>query len=185
LQPHFEDKAADVTEENIQARVRAIILMALSNKHGSILLNTTNKSEAAVGYGTLYGDLAGGLAVLGDVYKSEIYQLAAYINEHFNQVLPQHILQKAPSAELRPNQKDSDSLPDYAVLDRILYQYIEKRQGISELIEMGFSENLVKRVMKLVNTNEYKRHQVAPILRVSAKAFGVGRRFPIAAKYFS
>ena len=99
--------------------------------------------------------------------------------------MPQHILQKAPSAELRPNQKDSDSLPDYAVLDRILYQYIEKRQGISELIEMGFSENLVKRVMKLVNTNEYKRHQVAPILRVSAKAFGVGRRFPIAAKYFS
>jgi NAD+ synthase (glutamine-hydrolysing) len=184
LQSLFEGKGFDVTEENIQARGRAILLMAISNKHGNILLNTTNKSEMAVGYGTLYGDLAGGLSVLGDVYKTEIYQLAAYINKD-DQVIPQNTISKPPSAELKPNQKDSDSLPEYAVLDPILYMYIEHRLGPEEIIDMGYDEALVRRVLKLVNTSEFKRHQTAPVLRVSPKAFGVGRRMPIVGKYLS
>lgn len=184
LEPVLEGKPFDVTEENIQARCRAIILMAISNKHGNILLNTTNKSEFAVGYGTLYGDLAGGLSVLGDVYKTEIYELAAYINKD-GEVIPQNSINKPPSAELRPNQKDSDSLPEYDVLDPILRMYIEQRLGPQEIIERGFDEALVRRVLKLVNTNEFKRHQTAPVLRVSPKAFGVGRRVPIVGKYLS
>jgi len=184
LHPQFDGLAFDVTEENLQARIRGVILMALSNKFGSIVLNTSNKSEAAVGYGTLYGDMCGGLSVLGDVYKMEVYELAHFINRE-EEIIPKNIIEKAPSAELRPDQKDSDSLPDYAVLDEVLYQYIEKRRGPKELIKMGFDEALVKRILRLVNINEYKRYQTAPMLRVSSKAFGMGRRMPIVAKYLS
>jgi NAD+ synthase (glutamine-hydrolysing) len=184
LAPYFQDLPFNVAEENMQARSRAVILMALSNKFGYILLNTSNKSEAAVGYGTLYGDMCGGISVLGDLYKGQVYDLARYINKD-GEVIPENIITKAPSAELRPNQKDSDSLPDYDILDKVLYQYIEKRQGPRELIAMGFDEALVARVLKLVNMNEYKRHQTPPTLRVSAKAFGQGRRLPIVGKYLS
>lgn len=184
LRPHFKDLPFSVAEENIQARIRGILLMAFSNKFGYILLNTTNKSEAAVGYGTLYGDMCGGLSVLGDVYKTQVYQLADYINRS-SEVIPRHIITKPPSAELRPNQKDSDSLPDYEILDRILFQYIEKRQGPREIMDMGYDKNLVSRVLKMVNTSEWKRHQAPPILRVSPKAFGVGRRMPIEGSYLS
>ncbi len=156
--------------------------MAFSNKFGYILLNTTNKSEAAVGYGTLYGDMCGGLAVLGDLYKTQVYSLCAYINRN-GEVIPQNILTKAPSAELRPNQKDSDSLPDYEILDKLLFQYIEKRQGPAELVAQGFERPLVERVLKMVNSNEWKRFQTPPILRVSPKAFGMGRRMPLEGKY--
>jgi NAD+ synthase (glutamine-hydrolysing) len=180
----MEGKPFDVTEENIQARCRAIILMAIANKHGYVLLNTTNKSEFSVGYGTLYGDLAGGLSVLGDVYKTEIYQLAKYINKDA-EIIPQNSITKAPSAELKPGQKDSDSLPEYHLLDPVLYMYIEHRLGPQEIIEMGYDEALVRRILKLVNTSEFKRHQTAPVLRVSPKAFGVGRRVPIVGKYLS
>ena len=158
--------------------------MAIANKFNLILLNTTNKSECATGYGTLYGDMAGGIAVLGDVYKMQVYALAKYINRDA-EIIPQHIIDKAPSAELRPNQKDSDSLPDYRMLDAILYQYIERRQGPRDIINMGFEADIVNRTMKLVNMNEYKRNQFCPIIRVSPKAFGVGRRVPIVAKYLS
>lgn len=182
LSPQFGTLAANVTEENIQARCRAVILMAMSNKFGYILLNTTNKSEAAVGYGTLYGDMCGGIGVLGDVYKTEVYEVCNYINRE-EEIIPSQILTKAPSAELRPNQKDSDSLPDYALLDSLLYHYIEKRQGPNELIDLGFEKELVSRVLKMVNSNEWKRYQTPPILRVSPCAFGMGRRMPIVGKY--
>lgn len=182
LSPHFEGKPFDVTEENLQARIRGNYLMALSNKFGYILLNTTNKSEAAVGYGTLYGDMCGGLAVLADVYKTQIYQLCRYINKE-EEIIPEHILTKAPSAELRHDQKDSDSLPDYDILDKILFEYIENRQGPDEIEALGFDEALVTRVLQMVNRNEFKRHQMAPVLRVSPKAFGSGRRLPIVGKY--
>lgn len=182
LDPYFEGKPADVTEENMQARIRGMLLMAFSNKFSYILLNTTNKSEMAVGYGTMYGDLCGGLSVLADVYKTQVYQLARYINRS-QEFIPENILVKAPSAELRPNQKDSDSLPDYEVLDRILYQYIEKRKGPKELIALGFAEDLVYRVTRMVNRAEFKRFQAPPVLRVSTKSFGLGRRLPIEAKY--
>lgn len=158
--------------------------MAVANKFGYILLNTSNKSELATGYGTLYGDMAGGLSVLGDLYKMQVYALARYININ-QEIIPRNILEKAPSAELRPNQKDSDSLPDYEILDRLLFQYIELRQGPKEIIAQGFDPTLVKRVLRLVNMNEYKRNQFCPIIRVSSKAFGVGRRLPIVAKYLS
>jgi NAD+ synthase (glutamine-hydrolysing) len=182
LKPQFKDLPFGIAEENIQARVRGTLLMAMSNKFGYILLNTTNKSEAAVGYGTLYGDMCGGLAVLGDVYKTQIYDLCKFINRK-KEIIPEHILTKAPSAELRPNQKDSDSLPDYDILDKILFQYIEQRKGPVELVAMGFDEALVKRVLRMVNMNEWKRFQAAPILRVSPKAFGMGRRMPIEGRY--
>jgi len=182
LQPYFEGKAFDVTEENIQPRLRMIYLMAFSNKFGHVLLNTSNKSELAVGYGTLYGDLAGGLSVLGDVYKTEVYELAAYINRK-REIIPQNILTKPPSAELRPGQKDTDTLPPYEVLDPILYHYIEKRLGPAEIIDLGFDESVVRRVLRMVNKNEFKRYQLAPVIRVSPKAFGMGRRMPIVAKY--
>lgn len=184
LSSQFKDTVFDVTEENMQARIRAVFLMALSNKFGMILLNTSNKSEAAVGYGTLYGDMNGGLSVLGDVYKTEEFELAKYINRE-KEIIPENTIIKPPSAELRPNQKDADSLPDYDILDKILYQYIELRKGPNELVKMGFDKNLVKRILKLVNTTEYKRYQTPPILRVSQKAFGMGRRMPIVAKYLS
>jgi NAD+ synthase (glutamine-hydrolysing) len=156
----------------------------LSNKFGYILLNTTNKSEMAVGYGTLYGDLCGGLSVLGDVYKTEVYELAALINKN-GEVIPHNSIAKAPSAELRPDQKDSDSLPEYAVLDPILHHYIEGRLGPDEIIAKGYDPTLVARILRLVNMNEFKRHQTAPVIRVSPKAFGIGRRIPIVAKYLS
>jgi len=184
LDPFFHGLPFNVAEENTQSRIRGNLLMALSNKFGYILLNTSNKSELSTGYGTLYGDMAGGLSVLGDVYKMQVYALAAYINRD-KEIIPDNIINKAPSAELRPNQKDSDSLPDYAVLDKILYQYIERRQGPREIIEQGFDAALVARTLKMVNTNEYKRNQFCPIIRVSSKAFGVGRRVPIVGKYLS
>jgi len=184
LKPIFEDLPFDLTEENLQARIRGVILMALSNKFGYIVLNTSNKSEAAVGYGTLYGDMNGGLSVLGDVYKTEVYDLARWINMD-EEIIPENSIVKPPSAELRPDQKDLDSLPEYHILDEILYQYIELRKGPKELIEMGFEEDVVRRILKLVNTSEYKRYQTPPILRVSSKAFGMGRRMPIVAKYLS
>lgn len=184
LTPLFGDKPFNVTEENIQARVRGILNMAISNKFGNILLNTTNKSEMAVGYGTLYGDLCGGLSVIGDVYKTEVYELARYINKDA-EVIPINSIVKPPSAELRPGQKDSDSLPEYDILDPILYQYIEKRQGPQDIINMGYDAALVRRILRLVNINEFKRHQTAPVLRVSAKAFGMGRRMPIVGKYLN
>lgn len=184
LKIQFENTHFDISEENIQARIRGVILMALSNKFGYILLNTSNKSEAAVGYGTLYGDMNGGLSVIGDVYKTEVFELAKYINRN-QEIIPINTITKPPSAELRHDQKDSDSLPDYEILDEILYQYIEKRKGPKDLIQLGFDESLVKRILKLVNTNEYKRYQTPPILRISPKAFGMGRRMPIVAKYLS
>ena len=178
----FADKKPDLTEENMQARIRGVLLMAVSNKFGNILLNTSNKSEAAVGYGTLYGDMCGGLSVIGDVYKTQVYELANYINRN-KELIPQNTIVKAPSAELRPGQKDSDSLPDYDLLDKVLYNYIELAKGKSELLKLGFDNNLVERVTGLVNRNEYKRYQTPPILRISPKAFGMGRRMPIVAKY--
>ncbi len=184
LTPFFKDTVPDVTEENLQARVRGVLLMALSNKFKYVLLNTSNKSEAAVGYGTLYGDMCGGISVLGDVYKTQVYQLAEYINKA-SEVIPKNSITKPPSAELRLGQKDSDSLPEYDILDKILYQYIEQRKGPKELVKLGFDETLVKRVLRLVNINEYKRAQTPPILRVSDKAFGMGRRMPIVGKYLS
>ncbi|HNM24544.1 MAG TPA: NAD(+) synthase, partial [Saprospiraceae bacterium] len=209
LQPFFKDLPFNVTEENIQARVRGTLLMAMSNKFGNILLNTTNKSEMSVGYGTLYGDLCGGLAVLADVYKTEVYAVAEYINDchaaledpipgihpspgghstpplRGGGLIPLNSITKPPSAELRPGQKDTDSLPPYEVLDQLLYQYIECRQGPRELEARGFDHDLVARVLRLVNISEFKREQAAPVLRVSPKAFGMGRRMPIEAKYLS
>ena len=184
LQPVFNNLPFNVAEENIQSRTRGNLLMAIANKFGYILLNTSNKSELATGYGTLYGDMAGGLGVLGDVYKMQVYGLAKYINRN-GTVIPENIITKAPSAELRPNQKDSDSLPEYPLLDKVLYQYIERRQGPREIISLGIDEAIVNRILKLVNTNEYKRNQFCPIIRVSCKAFGVGRRVPIVGKYLS
>ena len=158
--------------------------MAIANKFNYILLNTSNKSELATGYGTLYGDMAGGLGVLGDCYKLQVYALANYINRN-KEIIPSPIISKAPSAELRPNQKDSDSLPDYEILDNLLYQYIEKRMGPKEIKAMGFDATLVDTTLKMVNNNEYKRNQFCPIIRVSPKAFGVGRRVPIVGKYLN
>lgn len=182
LKPVFKDLPFNVAEENLQSRIRGGLVMAMSNKFGSILLNTSNKSELATGYGTLYGDMAGGLGVLGDLYKMQVYALANYINRN-GEIIPQNIIDKAPSAELRDGQKDSDSLPEYDVLDPILYQYIERRQGPKDIIALGYDAALVTRILKMVNMNEYKRNQFCPIIRVSPKAFGVGRRVPIVGKY--
>ena len=184
LNPVFNNLPFSVAEENIQSRTRGNLLMAIANKFGYILLNTSNKSELATGYGTLYGDMAGGLGVLGDCYKLQVYELAKYINRT-NEIIPVNIISKPPSAELRPGQKDSDSLPDYAVLDKILFQYIERRKGPKDIKVQGFDGALVDRVLKMVNVNEYKRNQFCPIIRISPKAFGVGRRVPIVGKYLS
>ncbi|GAF02561.1 NAD+ synthase [Saccharicrinis fermentans] len=178
LAPLFEGLKPDVTEENIQARVRGTVLMALSNKFGHILLNTSNKSEAAVGYGTLYGDMNGGLSVLGDIYKTDVFALARYINRN-EEIIPENTIVKPPSAELRPDQKDSDSLPDYDVLDQVLFNYIEKNESPAKIIAAGFDQNIVNKAVRMVNINEYKRFQTAPIIRVSSKAFGLGRRIPL------
>jgi len=182
LSPLFAGRAKDVTEENIQARVRAILLMAVSNKDGCILLNTSNKSEAAVGYGTLYGDMAGGLSVIGDVYKTDVYRIAKYINREA-EIIPVTTLTKMPSAELRPDQLDSDSLPDYKILDSILFQYIELQKPASRIINDGSESETVLKVVRLINFNEYKRYQAPPVLRISSKAFGAGRRMPLVARY--
>ncbi len=182
LAPIFKDLPFGIAEENIQARIRGLILMAVSNKFGPILLNTSNKSEAAVGYGTLYGDTNGGLSILGDVYKTDVFNLARYINRN-KEIIPEHTIIKPPSAELRPNQKDSDSLPNYDTLDSILYQYIELHKSSQDIINLGFDADTVHFTIQRVNMNEYKRHQLAPALRVSHKGFGIGRRMPIVAKY--
>lgn len=182
LEPVFEGLPPGVAEENVQARTRGILVMAVSNKFGNILLNTTNKSECAVGYGTLYGDMNGGLAVLGDVYKTDVYKLARYINRD-QELIPENSITKAPSAELRPDQKDTDSLPDYDILDAILFKYIEMNQSPEEIIAQGYEREVVMKTTRMVNQNEYKRFQSPPILRVSSKAFGFGRKMPLVARY--
>lgn len=182
LKPLFDGLPEDIAEENLQSRIRATMLMAISNKFGHILLNTSNKSEAAVGYGTLYGDMAGGLSVLGDVYKTDVYRLAEYINRK-QEIIPRNILGKPPSAELKPDQKDTDSLPAYDVLDQVLYAYIEQQKALPDIIRSGMDDKLAERIIGMVNQNEYKRYQTPPILRISSKAFGVGRRMPLVAKY--
>ena len=182
LAPLFNKLPPGVAEENIQARTRGILVMALSNKFGNILLNTTNKSECAVGYGTLYGDMNGGLSVLGDVYKTDVYKLSHYINRN-EEIIPHNSIVKPPSAELRPDQKDTDSLPDYDVLDTILFNYIELNMSPEEIIKQGFDSETVLKVTQMVNQNEYKRFQSPPILRVSSKAFGFGRKMPLVARY--
>jgi NAD+ synthase (glutamine-hydrolysing) len=156
--------------------------MALSNKFGNIVLNTSNKSEAAVGYGTLYGDMNGALSVLGDIYKTDVYGLAAFINKE-TEIIPQHTIVKPPSAELRPGQKDSDSLPEYRILDPILYSYIEMKRSAEEIIQLGFDPKIVNKVIRMVNFSEYKRYQTPPVLRISIKAFGPGRKMPLVCRY--
>jgi NAD+ synthase (glutamine-hydrolysing) len=184
LEPFFKNLPFNIAEENIQSRSRGNLLMALANKFGYILLNTSNKSELATGYGTLYGDMAGGLGVIGDFYKTQVYELAKFINSE-KEIIPANIIAKAPSAELRHEQKDSDSLPEYDILDKILYQYIERVKGPNEIKQQGFDPALTDRILRLVNMNEYKRNQFCPVIRISPKAFGVGRRVPIVANYLS
>ena len=184
LHPQFSNLPFNIAEENIQSRSRAVILMAMCNKFGYILLNTSNKSEAAVGYGTLYGDMCGGISVIGDVYKTQVFDLARYLNRK-REIIPINTIVKPPSAELRPDQKDTDSLPEYDILDPILTEYIENRCSSGEIIKMGYDEQTVRRVLRLVNLAEHKRYQTPPILRVSPKAFGMGRRMPIVGKYLS
>ncbi len=183
LRPIFQNRSFDVTEENLQSRIRGDILMALSNKFGYLLLTTGNKSELATGYCTLYGDMAGGLAVLADVYKTQLYELAHYINRH-KEIIPLNILHKKPSAELRPEQFDEDSLCPYPLLDSILKQYIEEHKSYQEIVRSGLPEQTVKRIITLVDKNEYKRYQAPPSLKVTSKAFGFGRRMPIAKGFF-
>jgi NAD+ synthase (glutamine-hydrolysing) len=182
LVPVFKNLPPDVTEENIQARTRGVLLMALSNKMGYILLNTSNKSECAVGYGTLYGDMNGGLSVLGDLYKTEVYALARFINRD-EEIIPQNSITKPPSAELKPGQKDTDSLPEYDLLDKILFHYIELNESPAEISGQGIDPEVVRKVVKMVNVNEFKRFQAPPILRISSKSFGFGRRMPLVAKF--
>jgi len=181
LRDVFRGCAEDTTEENIQARLRGVVLMAMSNKFGSLLLTTGNKSELAVGYCTLYGDMCGGLAVISDVPKTMVYRIAKWINRE-REIIPEASITKPPSAELRPNQTDQDSLPPYDVLDAILEAYVVQLKSTSEIVELGFEEATVKRVIRLIDFAEYKRRQAAPGLKVTTKAFGVGRRVPIARK---
>jgi NAD+ synthetase len=178
LDSAFRGLNEDVTEENLQSRIRGLYLMSLSNKHGYLLCTTGNKSEIATGYATLYGDMCGALAVIGDVYKTQIYKIASYIN-HKVEIIPKEIIDKAPSAELRPDQTDQDSLPPYDLLDKILKMYLEEQKEFQEITESIGDPVVVKKVLRLVDLNEFKRKQAAPILRVSTKAFGYGRRFPI------
>ncbi len=182
VQPIFKDTPFSVAEENIQARSRGLILMAISNKTGRFLLNTSNKSEMAVGYTTLYGDMCGGLCAIGDVYKTQLYELAKYINRN-EEIIPWSIINKAPSAELRPDQKDSDSLPEYNLLDQILELYIEDQLGKEEIIQLGYDSQIVNRVVDLVNRNDFKRWQAAPVIKVSTKDFSYGRKMPLVAKH--
>jgi NAD+ synthetase len=182
LQGVFGGRAEDVTEENIQARLRGVVLMALSNKFGSLLLTTGNKSEIAVGYCTLYGDMCGGLAVIADVPKTMVYRIARWVNRE-GEIIPQASITKAPSAELRPNQTDQDSLPPYEVLDAILEEYVVKCRAPAEIVHAGFDEATVRKVVRLIDLSEYKRRQAAPGLKVTTRAFGMGRRIPIAQRY--
>jgi NAD+ synthase (glutamine-hydrolysing) len=182
LHPVFKDLPFGLAEENLQARIRGTMLMAYSNKLGHILLNTSNKSEFAVGYSTMYGDMNGALSVLGDVYKTDVFALAKFLNTG-KVVIPTNIITKPPSAELRPDQKDSDSLPEYELLDKILFNYIEKQLSEYDIVDLGFDAQTVNKVVRLVNNSEFKRFQAPPILRVSSKAFGAGRRMPLVAKY--
>jgi NAD+ synthetase len=182
LQGVFAGRAEDTTEENIQARLRGLLLMALSNKFGSLLLTTGNKSELAVGYCTLYGDMCGGLAVLSDVPKTMVYRLARWINRR-HEIIPADSITKPPSAELRPDQTDQDSLPAYEILDAILEDYVVHGRSPEAMIQAGHSEDVVRRVIRMIDRNEYKRRQAAPGLKVTSKAFGVGRRIPVAQRY--
>lgn len=185
LAPLFAETAFGVAEENLQPRIRGTLLMAYSNKFGHMLLNTGNKSELATGYCTLYGDMAGGLGIISDLYKTEVYEMAHWLNnEYFNrEVIPEDILTKPPSAELRPDQKDADSLPDYEVLDPVLKAYIEDQLSVEEISDLGFNKETVIRITSMVDRNEYKRYQAVPGLKVSDKAFGSGRRWPIAQQW--
>jgi len=188
MTPHFEGRAADITEENMQARIRGVVLMALSNKFGALLVTTGNKSELAVGYCTLYGDMCGGLAVLSDVPKTMVWELARWINESPDSplggggpVIPESSITKPPSAELRPDQTDQDSLPPYDVLDPIVERYVEQQESVERIIdETGIDAQVVRRIVKLIDRNEYKRKQAAPGLKITGRAFGFGRRMPIA-----
>ena len=182
LAPTFEGRPEDVTEENMQARLRGLMLMSISNKFGSLVLTTGNKSELAVGYCTLYGDMCGGLAVISDVPKTMVYRLANWINRE-RELIPQATIKKPPSAELRPDQKDEDSLPHYDILDGILESYVVRGNSVPEIIGDGYDEGTVQRIVRLVDHNEYKRRQAAPGLKVTSKAFGVGRRIPVAQRY--
>jgi NAD+ synthase (glutamine-hydrolysing) len=184
LAPLFAGRARDVAEENIQARIRGVLMMALSNKFGAILLTTGNKSEMAVGYCTLYGDMCGGLAVISDVFKTQVYALARWINRD-GEIIPVSTIEKPPSAELRPNQTDQDSLPDYDILDAILKGYVEEGLSRRDLVARGFDQAVVNDMARKVDLNEYKRKQAAPGLKITPLAFGVGRRIPIVQKYVS
>jgi len=180
LAPYFGDRPADATEENLQARARGTLLMALSNKFGHLVLTTGNKSEMAVGYATLYGDMAGGYDVLKDVYKTQVFELARYRNSLEKiPVIPERVITRPPSAELRPDQTDQDSLPPYDILDAILFGYIEQDQSLDQLVAQGFDADTVKRVLTLVDRNEYKRRQAAIGPRISSRAFGRERRYPL------
>lgn len=185
LKPIFEGTEFGVAEENLQSRIRGVLLMACANKFGYFLMTTGNKSEYAVGYATLYGDMNGALVVIGDLYKTQVYEMARWLNDEYYQkeVIPEATISKPPSAELRPDQKDTDSLPEYDVLDDILYRYIELQEGAQYIIDDGYDEQTVNKVIRLVEANEFKRYQAAPILKVSSKAFGIGRRWPIVQKW--
>ncbi len=184
LIPTFEDRPPDATEENLQARIRGQILMALSNKFGYLVLTTGNKSEMAVGYATLYGDMAGGFAVIKDVFKTRVYDLCRYRNSLGPRpVIPESVLTKPPSAELRPDQTDQDSLPPYDQLDAILVAYVEEDRALDEIVRQGFPLDLVRKVVNLVDHNEYKRRQAPPGVKVSPRAFGRDRRLPITNRY--
>jgi NAD+ synthase (glutamine-hydrolysing) len=182
LEPIFEGRGIDVTEENIQARCRGLLLMAISNKTGRMLLTTGNKSEMAVGYATLYGDMAGGFAPIKDCSKSLVYKLAHYRNT-INEVIPERVISRPPSAELRSNQKDSDSLPDYDILDPILEAFIEEDASVREIVARGFDRDVVIRVLEMVKRSEYKRRQAPPGIRISGRAFGRDWRYPITSRY--
>jgi len=182
FRPYFADRTPDITEENIQARLRAVILMAFANKFGYLVLNTSNKSEAATGYGTLYGDMIGGLSVMGDIYKTEVYRLAKEINSS-QEIIPPQIIARPPSAELKPDQLDSETLPPYDQLDPVLFRYIDMERSAARIVAEGFDPELVEDVVKLVKGSEFKRRQTPPVLRVSSKSFGSGRRIPIISNY--
>ena len=183
LEPVFRGRDPDITEENLQARIRGSLLMAYSNKFGSLLLATGNKSELATGYCTLYGDMNGGLAVIGDLFKTEVYELARYINRNA-EVIPESVIAKPPSAELRPDQRDEDSLPPYDTLDRVLSLYLLENLTLDEIVARGLPKDVVSQVLRMVGRAEYKRRQAPPVLKVSSRAFGTGRRMPIARHIF-
>ena len=184
LQDPFSGTSWGLAEENIQSRIRGNLIMAMSNKFNQLVLTTGNKSEMAVGYSTIYGDMAGGFAVIKDVPKTIVYELSNHINnENEAEVIPQSVIDKPPSAELRPDQKDSDSLPDYEILDAILEYYVEKDIGFSEITQLGFDGDIVKIIIQMVDRNEYKRRQSAPGVKITPKNFGRDRRMPIANKY--